>query len=401
MRFYDIIISKNGKVVKAASLAGMPGNSTFTSYINGQSIPGALDIEMNVVNQGYHVFDPSSSLTIWGIGIKDISQATNLGGCDIIIRAGMKKGLPLANPQQAGVIAQGKVFQPFGNWQGNVMSLNMNLIPDTGEGITPPKNFAFKWMKGSQLSDAIKATVQAALPLLDVQVAISPQLITTYNFYDIKSDLTGFARMINQLTNVKQYAGIKTQDGSAYAGVKISITEKTVVVYDNTSSPGTAKQPRMIAFNDLIGQPTWYTPVSINFKTVLRGDINVGDIIMLPASNATLQGGAGGAVVDQTKTASTSGTAAFKGAFIVTSAVHYAHFRQADANSWATSFQASVNPPATPPTPPAAPAAAASDEAPPGTVIVGQPIVDPNQTSPPVVTQDSPASQLPSGSAAP
>lgn len=403
MRFYDIIISKNGKVVKAASLAGAPGNSTFTSFYNGVSIPGALDIEMNITSAGYQVFDAASSLTVWGIGIKEISQAVNLGGCDIIIRAGMKKGLPLANPKQAGVIVRGKIFQPFGNWQGNIMNISMNLIPGTGEGVTPAKNFSFNWKKGTSLSDALKATLQAALPLMEVQVNVSDQLIARADFPHIASDLTGFSRMVNQLTNVKQFAGIKTLDGSAYSGVKVAIVQNTVLAADNTTAPGTAKQPKMIAFNDLIGQPTWYSPVQISFKTVLRGDINIGDVITLPNNLSTpyvlTAGGAGGAAVDGGGQPSQSGSSAFKGNFTVTGMVHYVHFRQAGANSWATSFQAAVNQPATPPVAPAG--AAVSDEAPPGLVIVGQPIIDPNQTSPPVVTQDSPASQLPLGAAAP
>lgn len=411
-RYYEITISKNGQIIRPASLAALKLNSTFASHVNGQSIPGALDIEMNLSAATYEAFDSTSTLTVWGIGLKEIAQATNLAGCDIIIRAGMKKGLPLANPQQAGVVVSGVVFQPYGNWQGNQMTLNMNLSAGTGEGITPPKNFAFNWKKGQALSDALQATLQAALPDYAFRIAVSPQLIAIYDFHGVYSGLTNFASMLNQLTNTKLFAGIKTLTGTAYSGVSIlPPQQKTIVVTDGTTdATGTVTKPKQIAFTDLIGQPTWYSAASLNFKTVLRGDIAAGQIIQLPTGLATPFALTAGGNGSSSQGAPSQNNVSFKGQFVITKLVHYARFRQPDANSWCTSVFADIQQAAKPPAP--QPAAAPPPQ--PGLVPVTlsstmeqiralNPVTSPivaGVTGPAVpnsLTTESPASQLGGG----
>src|SRR6202012_5056198 len=95
VRFYDIVITDpdTGKQVKR-----------FTSYLNGKTDPGALDIEIDlpVASFAQPMGSSGAFVRIWGISLADIGQASNLNGKRISISGGIQKGLPLANPQQSG-----------------------------------------------------------------------------------------------------------------------------------------------------------------------------------------------------------------------------------------------------------------------------------------------------------
>jgi hypothetical protein len=65
-------------------------------------------------------------------------------GMEIEIRTGMGKGLPLAKPSQAGPIMKGSNFQPFGNWTGTAMTLELVLVATTGPDGRPVA-ISFDW----------------------------------------------------------------------------------------------------------------------------------------------------------------------------------------------------------------------------------------------------------------
>jgi hypothetical protein len=50
------------------------------------------------------------------------------------------------------------------------------------------------------------------------------------------------------------------------------------VVFDKTYQPSSIA----IQFTDLIGQPTWIEPNTMQVKTVMRADLQVGSIITMP-----------------------------------------------------------------------------------------------------------------------
>jgi hypothetical protein len=58
----------------------------------------------------------------------DMINARNLVNTPIEIWGGMKAGLPLANPAQAGLLATGKVSQAFGNIEGVNRTLDLAII---------------------------------------------------------------------------------------------------------------------------------------------------------------------------------------------------------------------------------------------------------------------------------
>src|SRR6185437_5669869 len=121
-RYYKIVITDASGNILVPNAAGtqfsfMPpttsGASTWTSFVNGRTLPGALNIELDIPIAGYAEPRGNAWLRVWGIPIQVISYAHNFANMNIAIYAGMQKGLPLAKPQQAGLIIQGQIFQAF------------------------------------------------------------------------------------------------------------------------------------------------------------------------------------------------------------------------------------------------------------------------------------------------
>jgi hypothetical protein len=112
-----------------------------------------------------------------------------------------------------------------------------------------------------------------------------------------------------------------------YQGAQITMDGNTINV---TDKPNTAV--KQIAFNGLIGQPTWIEPLTIAFKCAMRADITIGDRVMMPKTLTNNTQQAQSSLINQ--------KAAQQGAFIVTSVHHIGSFRQLDAYSWVTEFSA-------------------------------------------------------------
>jgi hypothetical protein len=96
----------------------------------------------------------------------------------------MAKGLPLADPTQAGLLVQGTIQQAFGNWEGTNQTLDIIIIAG-GQGASGPSignpdfpgNYPFICPKGTPLANAIKNTLSTALPNLTQSINISPRLV--------------------------------------------------------------------------------------------------------------------------------------------------------------------------------------------------------------------------------
>ncbi len=342
MRYYDIRITKpSGELVRSASFARLGlTNTTFTSVINGRNLPGALAVEINVPAAHYHAFEGGSYVRIWGLSIRELSQSNDLSNCRIVVKAGMSRGLPLAKPQQSGIIAQGKIFQAFGNWVGTDQSLDLQMLPaDTGTQAAP-KNYSFVWQANTPLREAIETTLAAAMPGQRPTIAISDQLKMAAPQWGIFGMLQDFAKAISQLTTQSQFNGIRQLSGATYQGVKIIVKDNRVLVYDGTVdySANTYVRPKAIAFEDMIGQPTWISPTEVNFKTVMRADVSVGDYVRLsPQLTPPYVLTSPGAAIPG---APSRNDLTFRGTFKVTRMQHFGHSRQPDAASWCTSFNA-------------------------------------------------------------
>lgn len=306
------------------------GALVYESFVNGQNDPGALLVELDVPVTTFTQPFGLAYITIWGISLKTIGQASDLNNKKIKVYAGMQKGLPLANPKQAGLIVQGYVLQAFGNWIGTTQNLCFNIAGGDGPNGTgsnaAPKNIVVNWKTGQPLGTAIAATLSTAFPGIKQSINIGSNLV-------LPNDEVGPFNTLEQLaTYVKSMSKMINKDPN-YVGVDISLINDEIKVYDGNvdGAPTAPKQPTQIAFTDLIGQPTWIGPQMIQTKTVMRADLAVGDPIKLPKSQAT------------TTSASLSQyrqNSVFQGQFQIATIHHVGNSRQPDANAWITTIDA-------------------------------------------------------------
>lgn len=338
MRYYDLKLSNTSGQVYAPDINGgfTLGNAptTFTSFPGGFNDPGALDVEFDLPVYAFHTPQGSAIIRVWGIGLGMISQAANLNGSNFVLSAGMQQGLPLANPAQAGVIAQGTIFQAFGNWTGVDQTLDLICYPG---GLNPAAGIFFSWSPGTPLSAALQTSLTQAFPGYTPAISISSNLQPPKNapqngWYE---SLTQFAQYIQEIT---QPLGEQVTGNPSYPGVQILIDGTTINVIDGTLPPSRTVN---LAFQDLIGQPTWIGPATVSFKTVLRADIDIGHYTVFPPGVIGPYAiTTPGAAIPNAPARSKS---IFQGSFTVTEIHHYARFRQPDAQSWNTTFTAVPN----------------------------------------------------------
>lgn len=312
MRYYKIRITdpETGALVKEYS--------SLNSL--GQNIPGALNIELDI--PVFRMAEPAGAayVKVWGISIKEISQAFDLNNKNIEVYAGMQKGLPLANPKQAGLILQGTIQQAFGNWQALDQSLDM-VVNVIGGSAKDPKNLVLNWRKGETLGESIKASLAIAFPDFQCEINTSSNLV-------LNQDETGYYETITQFAD---YVKIVSQHilGDKYQGVDILVQNKKFIVYDGT----TQTTPKEVKFVELIGQPTWIDFGVVQFKCVMRADLNVSDYVKLPPGQVT--------TTAQSYSQYRDGSV-FSGVFQVDQVRHVGNFRQPDASSWVTVFDVHV-----------------------------------------------------------
>jgi hypothetical protein len=314
------------------------GGVTFTSHVNGLMIPGALDVYFDIPAAPFNTPQGQAYLRIPGVGLQMIGQSSDFNpdptatpykpGANIVISAGMQKGLPLANPAQAGAILQGTVFQAYGNWQGVNQSLEILFNPGATQ---PDQDIMFSWPAGMQLSTALSNTFQQAFAKYATTSVMDIADITQDS--DGSGHYTSLSQLSAYVQEISQNIGAPTY-GADYSGVLITITGNTIYAYDS-------ENPRkliQLAFNDLIGQPTWIEPATISFKTVLRSDIAIGNQIKCPAGISAPYALTSAAAAAPNVPARSK--LIFQGAFNVNRVQHFASFRQADADSWTTSYEA-------------------------------------------------------------
>ena len=351
-RYYDIQIfsPQSQELVKrwTSHPDGLP-SSTWPD-------PGAQDVEIDLPVTGYANPSGNAFVRVWGISLAEIGQSQSwnpnpsgkfgsgaitqgsntaggpvqpvppnakLIGASIAIRGGMGKGLPLANPAQAGLLVSGTINEAFGNWQGTDMTLDMYVV---GGNITGNQlaNLSVEWPANTPLSDLIKKTLNLAFPGYAVDINIDQSLVLPNAETGFYGSLTSFAQYLRGISK-----HIKGKDAT-YQGVQLFFgPNKNFIVTDGT----TQKSPKTIEFIDLIGQPTWLNTAKIGFTCVMRSDILVDDYVELPN---TMQTSTQGSVLG------TRDQLAFQGTFQVYSVRHIGRFRNPNGASWITVFEATA-----------------------------------------------------------
>ncbi len=325
MRFYKIDLAKqDGSPLTPVSLGGMGLTSLLA---NGQNNPAALNIELDIPVAALHSPQGNSLIRVWGLGLQDLTNSFELNDATISVYGGMSKGLPLANASQAQLLVKGQVFQGFGNWVGTEQTVDMILMAPIGTNAAP-LNIILDWTAGMTLAGALSSTLNTAFPTAKRIINLNPRLVLDHDEVGYYGTLTQMASVLNPLSK-----SIITDPG--YPGVSISYDGETVTVSDLYGPP---VQTKAIAFEDLIGQPTWIGPFTIQVKTVMRGDIDLFDIVTLPQT-----------LITNTQSALTRfrDKSIFSGNYVVQSIHHWGNFRQPDAASWNTTFEMIPQPSAT------------------------------------------------------
>src|SRR5579872_3427712 len=173
MRFYRIEFARaDGTPFYLRSLNGQ----VLTSLApNGRFNPGALQVELNIPLYPQHAASPGAAIKVFGIGLQDIQRQQDFNDLTIKVYGGMSKGLPLATPNQAGLLMQGTIYQAYGNWVGVEQSLAFFCQGPIGTS-DAPLNVPFTWQAGTPLASAIRSTLQIATPTLRPVINISPNL---------------------------------------------------------------------------------------------------------------------------------------------------------------------------------------------------------------------------------
>lgn len=286
--------------------------------------PNALNVELDLPISTEAIPKSGAFARVWGIDLPTLLNAKILNNQPIKVYGGMQPGLPLANPAEQGLLVQGTIFPAFGNWVGVDMTLDLTIRGPFG---TPnnykPANVIHNWPQNTPLSSSIQNTLSRAFPQYTPQINISPNLKLNYNDWGFYETIGQYATYIQNISRTIM-GGVKN-----YLGVRMAAQGSKIVVFDGTQSSG-AKQ---ISYTDLIGQPVWTGINTIQFKCVMRGDININDMVTMPPTLATLTASSGTAV---------GGAASnlIQGTFRVMQIRHTGNFRQPDWPSWCSTFDA-------------------------------------------------------------
>lgn len=380
MRYYRIIITRPGdgyvyvpdpKGKGFVPVAPDPALSTYTSLLPGASPftiggtnPAALQVEIDAPMVGQHnvAGNVMPYVKIWGISLGEIGQAANLNGLNIAIYGGFAIGLPLAVPQQSGLLASGTIWNSIGTWYGTEQHLglyftntaspsaNQTTGHPAGNTTTPkspsnqhPANLIFKWEPAQDFMAAVVTTLSVAFPKYAVYGAVSPNLVR------IGAPAVGFFATLNQFAQYLREMSLSVLGGYApdhtlYQGVQIYVWKNSIFITDGT----TQTTPTQIKYTDLQGQPTWDQPDQVSVTVNLRADIQAGNYITLPPGPGIIGPNAGssyyGAPPGQ-QYANAGDASVFQGTFYVNSTRHVGNSRDPAGTSWVTVLQCATPPP--------------------------------------------------------
>jgi hypothetical protein len=312
--------------------------ASYTSFVNGQTLTSALDVELDISVSAFSLPGESGAwFQIKGISLQEIAQANNLGpvmsggqisaAYNIEVYGGMQAGLPLANPSQSGLLVRGQIIQCFGNWIGTDMTLDFFIVPNFGSttagSSVQPANLVLHWPAGMPLGTAIKNTLSTAYPNASPTptIQVSGNLVQQQDGSGVYGDLSQLSEYARQVS--------RSIVGGNYLGVAIVPQGNSFLVTDGSSTNNNVTQ---VQFQDLIGQPTWIAPNTIQLKTVMRADIQPASQIKLPPVLTT--------ITPQSQSQYRS-SSVFQGNFFVSSVRHIGHFRQPTADAWVTVINAS------------------------------------------------------------
>ncbi len=336
MRRYRILITNP---------AILPPNNVVLDYTStnpdGSDNTSALDISFDLPVTFHET--PSNAngfVRVWGIPLSVIGQAQDLHGMAIQIYGGMSKSYPLNNPLQYGLLVTGTIFQAFGNWIGTDQTLDLTIRAGGGTAEIPV-NLVMTWPKGTPLQPALTNALNVAFPGIPISGTLNPNLVQGQNEQTFHQTLyqLGDHLLIRSKKIIAAYYASIHQVPPPYYGVHILFRNNKITLFDGTTDGTSTIIP--IVFTDLIGQPTWIGPNTIQLTCVLRSDLSPGMQIKMPQAFGSPQ-----TLVTTTVNsyAYVRQQSVFQGKMQVNLTRHVGAFRQPDAQSWVTVLDAAMIP---------------------------------------------------------
>lgn len=330
MRYYSITVTDpNGKQI-----------ANWTSYPNGTPDSNALQVEFDLqTSTAGAAADAGGSVTIYGVPLQLLQQAQtwNAAGASpsaqhytLTIAGGMGGGLPLENPQQQGLILSATIVAALGNWIGTEQTLTF-IVQGDGFSLANPGNHVLSWRKGTSLADALQSMLSTVYGSNKVNVSLGGSYVQQRDVMHFTPTLGGMSEFV--------YHQTKDMKGGP---VKIRNSKGKIEVYDSQS---TLPKTRQIAFTDLVGQPTWIRTNTMTLQLVMRGDLDLGDMIIMPQGpNGQSIPGAPGLVATQTSGAEMlNQKSTFQGQYKIISIRQIGNFRSSDSTQWSTVLQCSTD----------------------------------------------------------
>ncbi len=312
-RYFDITLTQPGSTAPFRQ---------WTSHPSGVFNPAAQDVEFDFQIADYAALTNIYVITIYGVALDDLRQASTFAGMKIEVKGGMKAGLPLANPSQANTLAVASIFQSYGNWEGTDQRLDLVIAPSPYT-LANPGNIVLNWKAGQTLAQALQNTLSIAYPNVPISISISDQIVQSHDEVHMSPTLEDLAQYVMGVTK-GQFLG------TGYRGVRITIQNGRILVWDDKYTPPVVQ----INFNDFIGQPTWIADNTMICKFVMRGDLQVGSIIKMPQGLQNLPGIVG--TTQQSNPSSHKYQTSFQGGFQIGEIRHIGSYRTPDGGAWCT-----------------------------------------------------------------
>jgi len=324
-------MSRYYKIAVGPTASGSTNGFTWTNCLDDKAVLGAQTVELDIWQTAANEPASNSYIKIWGPFKQQLFQAKDFNGAPIQIFIGMQNGLPLASASvtdgQQGLAVTGQIFQAFGNWQGTNQTLDFIIIAAGGTQ-SDPANISFNLPKGHSLSNAIDSVLRIAFPtFLAPEIRINPDLVLSQDEPFTYQTLTQFSDFINGIS----------QDiiGGNYQGVYMVPKNNQIIVFDGTQETGIPA--KKIKSQDMIGQITWLGPSVVQFTTIMRADISVGNIVQFPEVAGLT------AITNVTSYSNLRSATTFQGNWQIKAVRHVGNSRLPGAQSWVSTFQAVSN----------------------------------------------------------
>lgn len=325
MRYYRIeIADENGN-----SIADGDGNP-IGPWDTTDNPSGALNVVFDAQTLGQDLNYSGTTVSIYGLPLSFLSQSVNLLKAQFTMYAGFQAGLPLANPAQSGMIIQGVTYKAYGNWEG--INQTLNLIVDQSAAFVldgRPVSLIMSGKKGELLSDVLARSLNTSLnsgvseeKKREISVNISDAFVLHEDWNSPYKNIFSLSQFLKRLFP----DGLTSEQ---YSGIQLVCQKGRIDIFDGTH----ANEPIPILAHELIGQPTWVERLRVSFKTPMRADLQVGDIITLPLDVLSVL------AVNNSLWRLNKNTVNFTGTFQILSMRHIGEYRNPSGDAWVTTFE--------------------------------------------------------------